>query len=360
MLDLTRKFGMTLTLASQSLAQGRDIRAALQTCLQIAFRLGHDDANSAAPRFTQTVVPPEDPPFLQDLVLSLLGVGQHPAEPDLKRTQASYWETRLKHLPKGHALVHIANQTVEVETLIAPPIADQRDLNRIKEEDILQAVLTYQYLSVPQLTRLFFSPHSKHSANHAGEYLKGLTEAGYLHRFPLPKTQRGTPAFIYTLSGKGRKHLASLGCDLPATVRDAKPAPSYQHIQHTLSVNDVLIAASLLPRSNAAISLECMRHEWMLKQRPLHARPAAESGAGKNAGASTVIPDGYLDFRLRLPEATYQTAVWLELDRGTEEQKQFHMKVRGLYAAATTDSYLREYAGEAGYLTIAFATTAGD
>lgn len=179
---------------------------------------------------------------------------------------------------------------------------------REREEDILQAVLTYQYLSVPQLRRLFFCAHSKHSANHASEYLKGLTEAGYLHRFPLPKTQRGTPAFIYTLSGKGRKHLASLGCDLPATVRDAKPAPSYQHIQHTLSVNDVLIAASLLPRSNAAISLECMRHEWMLKQRPLHARPAAESGAGKNAGASTVIPDGYLDFRLKLSGETYQSA----------------------------------------------------
>lgn len=81
-----------------------------------------------------TAVPQEDPPFLQDLVLSLLGVGQHPAEPELKRTQASYWETRLKHLPKGHALVHIANQTIEVETLMVPPAADQRDLNRIKEE----------------------------------------------------------------------------------------------------------------------------------------------------------------------------------------------------------------------------------
>jgi hypothetical protein len=30
--------------------------------------------------------------------------------------------------------VHIANQTIEVETLMVPPAADQRDLNRIKEE----------------------------------------------------------------------------------------------------------------------------------------------------------------------------------------------------------------------------------
>ncbi len=129
LLDLTRKFGMTLTLASQSLSQTRDIRAALQNCLQIAFRLGHDDAKAAATRFTEPFVQQEELPDWQDLLLSLLGVGPTNVQADEEPTKASHWETRLKHLPKGHALVHIAN---EIQTLTVPPLVNQRELTRLK------------------------------------------------------------------------------------------------------------------------------------------------------------------------------------------------------------------------------------
>ena len=134
LLDLTRKFGMTLTLASQNLSQTRDIRAALQNCLQIAFRLGHDDAKAAATRFTEPFVRQEELPFWQDLFLSLLGVGPTNVQVDEEPTKASHWETRLKHLPKGHALVHIANQTVEIQTLTVPPLVNQKELTRLKAE----------------------------------------------------------------------------------------------------------------------------------------------------------------------------------------------------------------------------------
>jgi len=123
---------MTLTLASQNLSQTRDIRAALQNCLQIAFRLGHDDAKAVATRFTEPFVQHEELPFLQDLFLSLLGVGPTNVQADEEPTKASHWETRLKHLPKGHALVHIANRTVEIQTLTVPPLVNQRELARLK------------------------------------------------------------------------------------------------------------------------------------------------------------------------------------------------------------------------------------
>src|SRR6266700_1251500 len=134
LLDLTRKFGMTLTLASQNLSQTRDIRAALQNCLQIAFRLGHDDAKAAATRFTEPFVQRDELPFWQDLLLSVLVAGPTNVQGDEEPTKPSHWETRLKHLPKGHALVHIANRTVEIQTLIVPPLVNQKELTRLKAE----------------------------------------------------------------------------------------------------------------------------------------------------------------------------------------------------------------------------------
>jgi hypothetical protein len=128
-------------------------------------------------------------------------------------------------------------------------------------------------------------------------------------------------------------------------------------------VNDVLIAAALLPRRTSEVRLQAMRHEWMLKQQPLRVCLSGTTGQAtkrESEGAVTVIPDAYLDFRLYLNGVAYQAAVWLELDRGTEWEKQFRRKVRGLYAASRTDAYLQAYASQAGYLTMAFATTAGE
>ncbi len=73
---------------------------------------------------------------------------------------------------------------------------------------------------------------------------------------------------------------------------------------------------------------------------------------------TSVIPDAWLDFRLCLNGITYQTAVWLELDRGSEEQKQFRRKVRGLYQASLSEIHRKEFGAQ--NITIAFATTAGE
>src|SRR6266571_1904425 len=131
MLDLTRKFGLSLTLASQTMSQTRDIRASLQNCLQIAFRLGHDDAHLAASRFVAPI-PPQEPTLLEETLISLLGgrpsLLYQPEEP----LKASDWEERLKHLPKGHALVHLAGKTIQIQTLFVPQPVHERELASIK------------------------------------------------------------------------------------------------------------------------------------------------------------------------------------------------------------------------------------
>jgi hypothetical protein len=230
-----------------------------------------------------------------------------------------------------------------------------------RDGHILQAVYTYQYLTLAQITRLFFSARSQRSKNHAGQYVKRLAEEQWLIRFPLPSTHKGNRAYVYTLGYMGLKYLHSLGFDASPSCRKTKPAPSYQHMQHTLCLNDVLIAAELLPKRVPSVMLADMQHEWILKQKPLHVSPADIPGnGGRPTGTqmTTVIPDAWLDFRLSLSGITYQTAVWLELDRGTEEQKQFRRKVRGLYDASLSETYRQEFGAQ--NIIIAFATTAGE
>ncbi len=230
-----------------------------------------------------------------------------------------------------------------------------------RDGQILQAVYTYQYLTLAQITRLFFSARSQRSKNHAGQYLKRLAEEHLLVRFPLQSTHKGNRAYVYTLGYKGMKYLHTLGFDASPSSCQAKPAPSYQHMQHTLCLNDVLIAAALLPKRVPSILLCDMQHEWILKQKPLHVPSPDTPGNGRKPTGwqlTSVIPDAWLDFRLCLNDITYQTAVWLELDRGTEEQKQFRRKVRGLYQASYSETYRQEFGAQ--NIIIAFATTAGE
>src|SRR6266699_4573126 len=192
-----------------------------------------------------------------------------------------------------------------------------------RDGDILQAVYFYQYLTLQQITRLFFSARSQRSKNHAGQYVKRLAEEQLLLRFPLPSTHKGNRAYVYTLAYKGLKYLHTLGFDASPSSRQAKPAPSYQHMQHTLCLNDVLIAAALLPRRVPTVLLCDMQHEWMLKQKPLHVPSPDTPGNGRNPTGwqlTSVIPDAWLDFRLSINRLPHQTALWLEPARGPQEQ----------------------------------------
>ena len=220
-----------------------------------------------------------------------------------------------------------------------------------REGHILQAAYTYRFITLAQLTRLYFSPRS---INHVGEYTKRLAEDGFLARFPVPSISRGNHEFVYTLATKGMKYMATLGQDIAQAYPPGMPPPSYQHINHTLAVNDVLIAATLLAQQHPAIELRNVQSEWMLKRTPL----SVTLTSGKGQEKLTVIADGWLDIRFRLRNHTYQTAIWLEVDRGTEEQPQFRRRVRGLYAVIASKVCQQQFG--AASPVIAFLTTAGN
>src|SRR5258708_6719791 len=64
-LTLTRKFGLSLGMACQTLSQTKEIKDALQNCLHITFKLGFDDAATIAPRLMDNTTGKQS--FLQQL-----------------------------------------------------------------------------------------------------------------------------------------------------------------------------------------------------------------------------------------------------------------------------------------------------
>ncbi len=108
-LDLTRKFGLSLTLSHQTASQlpGR-LDGALQNAHEIAFRLGHADAQAAAGRlfsYNPTALK-RDP----------LGIRSRPAYASAHE-QAAELAVKLERLPARHAYVRIGQSTSRVRAL---------------------------------------------------------------------------------------------------------------------------------------------------------------------------------------------------------------------------------------------------
>lgn len=115
MLDMARKYRLTLTLSQQTVGQsGPSIRAALQNAVDIVMRVGHEDAHALAPRLLEY-----DP-----LLTSVL---PDPNEPHRSRArylsaqeQQSQLARELERLPARAALARIGDTTVRFQTLTVP------------------------------------------------------------------------------------------------------------------------------------------------------------------------------------------------------------------------------------------------
>src|SRR5205823_9329275 len=156
------------------------------------------------------------------------------------------------------------------------------DLFEVKpsHDTILKSLYDYYYLTAKQVCRLHYSPGS---FTRVEKLLKELRDNEYLQWDFLPVKRRfGSSPAYYMLAKRGVSYLRKLGYDVSIL-----PSPSEKRqlkslfIPHTISVNDLLIAANLLPRVVPAYSLSTMRHELFLKRMM----------------KSSVIPDGWLDFR---------------------------------------------------------------
>jgi hypothetical protein len=176
--------------------------------------------------------------------------------------------------------------------------------------------------------------------------LKRLADAGYLERLYLPRPERaGSAPLLYRLTRKSLPILRNQGLALPYRLRPSEAsAHGYLHLLHTLAVNDVLIAATIVARETPGLKLARIQHE-----RTLQTDPLAVSVAGER---QTVVPDGFLDLRMG-PE---QYCLLLELDRSTHGQRAWKRKVRG-FISLTDGPYERRFGTTS--LTIMVLTTSG-
>jgi hypothetical protein len=206
----------------------------------------------------------------------------------------------------------------------------------IAHENILRSIYVFYYLTAKQICRLHYSPGS---FTRVEKLLKELRDSEYLQWDILPIKRRfGSSPAYYRLARRGVSYLRKLGFDVsilpyPSEKKEMKSL----FIPHTLSVNDFLIAATLLSQVAPYIQLIQMKHELLLKR--------TLKGA--------VIPDGWLDFRISEKE---QVCFWLEMDRDTEDVQIIKQKIYSM-VKFVQNTYQEVF--QTPSLTIVFATTGG-
>ncbi|HVB21207.1 MAG TPA: DUF87 domain-containing protein [Ktedonobacteraceae bacterium] len=111
MLTLTRKFGLSVGMACQTLSQTKDIKDALQNCLHITFKLGYDDATTVAPRLIDNTT------AKRSLWQQLFSSEQPLVDDGQKRTE---WTQLVKNLDPQECLLHMSGKTFKLRTLTVP------------------------------------------------------------------------------------------------------------------------------------------------------------------------------------------------------------------------------------------------
>lgn len=233
-----------------------------------------------------------------------------------------------------------------------PPSTDNRKQTKNfrwqpRYERILRALFTYRGLTAEQITRLFYSSGS---LTFVQTDLLALTQQKYIARFFYPTPSPATSPYVNTLGSRGKTYLTALGVDLAGykPLKEKGKETSYYFTQHLLSINDFLIAASLVGRISPDVSLQAMIHEWQLKQQPL------SSTIGRDT--LSVVPDAWLDFKVLAgsQKKPYQMPVWLEMDMGTEWGKRFKDKLRSIVLLVVNGVYQARFG--VSNVTVAFAT----
>lgn len=198
-----------------------------------------------------------------------------------------------------------------------------------------------------QLTRLHYSPTS---IKRVQARLKTLTDNGYVQADTIPTRNYRSPLY-YALGSKGARYLASLGLDVADSFRASKEiGKSYLHLEHTLEVNDLLIAAMRIGSASPAHKLDSFTPERAFKHRPFRFT--------WQGSKIMVIPDAYLVFSLARPDGRrVRFPLLLEHDRATEEKQHFRQRIRSYIALLRSEQY-KELLG-VGAVTIAFTTFTG-
>jgi hypothetical protein len=224
----------------------------------------------------------------------------------------------------------------------------------VPHDAVLRGVYTLQLATCEQLRVLL--GYSKNSKERVQKLVKQLTDNGYLLADCVP-TKKAKSPYYYFLARKGRQYCEALGLDIHAYFRPSSEKDlSSPFLNHTLSLNDVVISAIRLQHHSPEYILSDFVHERVVKQTPYKASVLLPDGTAQTI---TVIPDAVFDFRHTRDKGKERKIVVLyEHDMGTTEQKHFRRKIRAYLGFLKSGVYKEQLRVK--HLVIAFGTPMGD
>lgn len=216
------------------------------------------------------------------------------------------------------------------------------------ERIIKEALYLYYLLTARQITRLLYPSEKLGMFTTVKERLAQLSREKYINSYPLP-TSQGQRPLAYLLGLYGERSLAALGYDITMHRKLSEwKEKSYAWQMHLLELNDFLIAAKILEKSESRLYLFDWQHDLTIKANPATA-------LGSKGKTITVSPDGFLDIRT---QAGKRACFLVELDRANNSNAKFKKKIQDIITCFDQGKLTAHF--NAKKLTILFPTTAGE
>ena len=202
-----------------------------------------------------------------------------------------------------------------------------------RDMQVVLSVYAYRALRREQIEKLFFP-----SRNTANERLQRLYHHGFLERRWSPvEYGQGTSQAIYLLAEKGADLVAQqLGIDRGAVAwQESYNQVGSPFLEHTLMVNEVRIAVTQAA-SQAGYTVEKWVTEEELKATKDTVQVSTSGGARRKMA---VIADAYFVLNLGDKRGHF----FLEVDRGTEANKRWGLRVQGYRVYTESGQYSERY-----------------
>lgn len=216
----------------------------------------------------------------------------------------------------------------------------------------ITAVQELGFLTNDQLHRLCYGGKPS-GRTYAESRLKLLYQHGYLGRIAKPQLGLGAPKVVYSLDEEGR---ALLGAQRGVTKREIpyekwSPKQSFFFLEHTLAVNELRITIQAAAELYGHHLLSWVTDKE-LRTRTMKDVVDDPLGGGK----IPIVPDGWGQLQLSTGQ---KFSFFVEVDRATEDRKQFQRKVRGYLAYWESGAYLKRYQSKSMTVLTVVATGEG-
>jgi hypothetical protein len=201
-----------------------------------------------------------------------------------------------------------------------------------KEERILQVGHELEIFTEKEIRYRLFA---KGSRTHVGAILRKLCggrdydDQQFLYRFPLPTAAKGPKERVYCLGAGAREVLAIEDASRRFKFRYL----SYSPILHDLALSRFLTVATIYFAAQTDYTLLETRTCYQLAHNP----PRITVGSQGKETAITVNPDAWL-YITRVSDGS-EHALWIEIDRGTENYQRFTRLVRNRLAVVRSPQY---------------------